>query len=227
MNPPPVIAPHRQVNSQVPVIPLSIAPQAHTLKKPPPNPIRYHQAHPLPCPNAQNLPVNRNPDLNLWRFPQNKLPNVNAVSKNATVLNNFHPILPPSTANPAINNAISQSTAPQNVNSNHGTTCINQVISFSTATNIDPPFVTPIIPPMYGQTTPAPLCLGGPLHPTPPAPAAENANLIRVLADAITSKRNDPLPEWKLSQYSGDPLQWHEWYGQFKSAIDSQSLRPS
>ena len=25
-------------------------------------------------------------------------------------------------------------------------------------------------------------------------------------------------------QYNGDPLQWHKWYGQFKSAIDSQSL---
>ena len=41
---------------------------------------------------------------------------------------------------------------------------------------------------------------------------------------AITSNRNDPLPEWKLSQYSGDLLQWHEWYGQFRSAIDFQSL---
>ena len=36
--------------------------------------------------------------------------------------------------------------------------------------------------------------------------------------------RKDPLPEWKLSPYNGDPLQWHEWYGQFKSAIDSAPL---
>ena len=28
----------------------------------------------------------------------------------------------------------------------------------------------------------------------------------------------------KLSEYNCDPLQWHEWFGQFKSAIDSQSL---
>ena len=62
------------------------------------------------------------------------------------------------------------------------------------------------------------------MHPTPPAPAAKNANLTRALADPITSQRNDPVTEWKLSQYSGDPLQLHEWYGQFKSAIDSQSL---
>ena len=53
---------------------------------------------------------------------------------------------------------------------------------------------------------------------------AENASLIRELADAITSKKKDPLPEWQLAQYNGDPLQWHEWFGQFKNAIDSQSL---
>ena len=58
--------------------------------------------------------------------------------------------------------------------------------------------------------------------PAPPIP--DNASLIRELADAITIKKNDPLPEWKLAEFIGDPLKWHEWYGQFKSAIDSQSL---
>ena len=29
--------------------------------------------------------------------------------------------------------------------------------------------------------------------------------------------------DWKLEQLNGDPLQWHEWCGQFKRAIDSQS----
>ena len=58
-----------------------------------------------------------------------------------------------------------------------------------------------------------------------PVPSiADNALLIKKLADAITSKKNDPLPEWKLAQYNGDPLQWHEGYGQIKSAIDSQLL---
>ena len=56
------------------------------------------------------------------------------------------------------------------------------------------------------------------------APSLDSADLIKQLADAITCKKNDPLPEWKLSQYNGDPLQWHEWFGQFKSAIDAQSL---
>ena len=64
----------------------------------------------------------------------------------------------------------------------------------------------------------------GPQVSAPAASIADNASLIRELADEITSKKNDPLPKWKLAQYNGDPLQWHEWYGQFKSAIDSQSL---
>ena len=67
-------------------------------------------------------------------------------------------------------------------------------------------------------------CIGV-AHSIPPtALAVENVNLIKALADAITSQRNDQLPEWKMSQYNGDLLQWNEWYGQFKSAIDSQSL---
>ena len=52
--------------------------------------------------------------------------------------------------------------------------------------------------------------------PAPPIP--DNAPLIRELADAITSKKNEPLPEWKLAQFNGDPLQCNEWYGQLKKA---------
>ena len=99
-----------------------------------------------------------------------------------------------------------------------------QAIPFSSSTCIAPTFVTPIIPPTYGATVPNPLCWGGPPYPTPSAPSLDSADLIKQSAEAITCKKNDPLPEWKLSQYNGDPLQWHEWFGQFKSAIDAQSL---
>ena len=44
------------------------------------------------------------------------------------------------------------------------------------------------------------------------------------LALLLASTKKDHLPEWKLAQYSGNPLQWHEWFGQFKSAIDSAPL---
>ena len=47
---------------------------------------------------------------------------------------------------------------------------------------------------------------------------------IQDLALLLASTKKDHLPEWKLAQYSGDPLQWHEWFGQFKSAIDAAPL---
>ena len=97
-----------------------------------------------------------------------------------------------------------------------------QSSTFSSSTGTAPTFVTSIIPP--GATVPNPLCWGGPSHPTASARSLDSADLIKQLPDAITCKKNDSLPEWKLSQYKGDPLQWHEWFGQNKSAIDSQSL---
>ena len=39
------------------------------------------------------------------------------------------------------------------------------------------------------------------------------------IALLLASSKKDHLPEWKLR-----PLQWHEWFGQFKSAIDSAPL---
>ena len=64
----------------------------------------------------------------------------------------------------------------------------------------------------------------GPQLSAPAPPIPDNASLIRELADAITSKKTDPLPEWKLAKFNGDPLQWHEWYSQCKCVIDSPSL---
>ena len=47
---------------------------------------------------------------------------------------------------------------------------------------------------------------------------------IQDLALLLASTKKDHLPEWKLAQYNGDPIQWYEWFGQFKSAIDSAPL---
>ena len=44
------------------------------------------------------------------------------------------------------------------------------------------------------------------------------------LVEALKSNRKGPLPEWTLSKYDRDTLSWHEWSGQFKSAIDSANL---
>ena len=33
--------------------------------------------------------------------------------------------------------------------------------------------------------------------------------------------RKDHLPEWKLTQFDRNPLNWHEWFGQFILTVDS------
>ena len=94
----------------------------------------------------------------------------------------------------------------------------------ATTSNVVPGLATPVFQPTYPYIGPTSLSWSGP-HVSAPAPLIpDNASLIKELADAKTSKRNDPLSECKLAEFNGDPLNWHEWYGQFKSAIDSQSL---
>ena len=78
------------------------------------------------------------------------------------------------------------------------------------------------------QTTTAAANLPVPTFPTTIQSTVPPSTLIQVavqdLAQLLTVAKKDHLPEWKLEQYSGDPLQWHEWIGQFKSAIDSAPL---
>ena len=42
------------------------------------------------------------------------------------------------------------------------------------------------------------------------------------LAEILTLSQKSDLPEWKLSSLDGNPLQWPEWFGQFKTAIDAK-----
>ena len=56
------------------------------------------------------------------------------------------------------------------------------------------------------------------------APVAPAGLTIQDLAQLLAASKKDQLPEWKLFPYNDDPLQWHEWFIQFKSAIDSASL---
>ena len=94
----------------------------------------------------------------------------------------------------------------------------------ATTSNIVPGLATSVFQPTSPYAGPKPLSWSGPQVSAPAPSIADNSSLIRELADTKTSKKNGPLPEWKLAQYNGDPLQWHEWNSQFKSAIDSQSL---
>ena len=51
-----------------------------------------------------------------------------------------------------------------------------------------------------------------------------NAVTLEDLKEIQTFNRKDPLPPWNLRKYGGCPLQWFEWIGQFRSAVDSQNL---
>ena len=46
----------------------------------------------------------------------------------------------------------------------------------------------------------------------------------RELAELLMHSRKDHLTEWKLAQFEGNPLNWHEWFGQFMSTVDSAVL---
>ena len=60
-------------------------------------------------------------------------------------------------------------------------------------------------------------------HPTVPPPTPTTVT-VNDLAQLLSTAKKDHLPEWRLAQYNGDPLQWHEWIGHFRSAIDSAPL---
>ena len=46
----------------------------------------------------------------------------------------------------------------------------------------------------------------------------------RELVNILMHSRKDHLPEWKLTQFDGNPLNWHESFGQFVSTVDSAIL---
>ena len=64
-------------------------------------------------------------------------------------------------------------------------------------------------------------------EPTPgdsPGADVERPLSTRELVNILMHSRKDHLPEWKLTQFDGNPLNWHEWFGQFISTVDSAIL---
>ena len=176
-----------------------------------------------PVPNMPTIPLGQSfvPNMSHWRFPQHR---PSLFNQDATTVNNVAPNVQAHIA-PSVTNFPQQiySNSPLliDMQSPSGT---HQENPIATTSNIVPGLATPVFQPTYPYVGPTPLSWSGPQVCAPAPPIPDNASLIKELADAINSKKNDPLPEWKLAQYNGDPLQWHEWYGQFKSAIDSQTL---
>ena len=175
-----------------------------------------------PVPNMPNIPLGQNfmPNMSHWRFPQHRssIFNQDTTTVNSLPPNVFAHIAPSSTYVPP---RIYHNSPPLiDMQSPLGAQQENLIAT----TNVVPGLATLVFQPKYPYVGPTPLSWSGPQVSAPAPPIQDNASLIRELADAITSKRNDPLPEWKLAEFNGDPLKWHEWYGQFKSAIDSQPL---
>ena len=155
------------------------------------------------------------------RFPQQR---PSLVNQDITTVNNVAPSLQARIA-PSFTNFPKQiySNSPLLIDM-QSPTGTQQENPIATTSNILPGLATPVFQPTNPYVGPTPLSWSGPQVSAPAPSIADNTSLIRELTDAITSKKNDPLPEWKLAQFNGDPLQWHEWYGQFKSVIDSHSL---
>ena len=78
----------------------------------------------------------------------------------------------------------------------------------------------PFVPDYHGNSSKYPA-------PTPgnsPGADVERPLSTRELVNILMHNRKDHLPEWKLTQFDGNLLNWHEWVGQFRSTVDSAIL---
>ena len=90
------------------------------------------------------------------------------------------------------------------------------------AVTVPTPIPTIVQPSLsFPSATAAPFIPSGSSAVLQPSPT--HFSLLDV-AQLLASTKKDHLPEWKLSEYNGDPIHWHEWFGQFKSAIDLAPL---
>ena len=138
------------------------------------------------------------PNLSAWTFaigPSNPHVSTTPVTTNHTVT----PIVFPATS-------VATTTSPIIPVTAGGTVYYINPTSMATvsAPNSAPvPSTFPTIPSTATQIAP-------PTFITAPEPAT-NSFTVRDLAQLLALSKRDHLPEWKLAQYSGDPLQWHEW----------------
>ncbi len=90
--------------------------------------------------------------------------------------------------------------------------------------NATPFFVPPLT---FGASTPGSAtsrnCATSfaPVPSVQPAIAVPSSISAADLASLLALNRRDALTEWKLDKFDGDPLVWHEWYGQVLSTVHS------
>ena len=147
------------------------------------------------------IPLGQNcvPNMSHWRFPQHR-PSI--FNQHTTTVNS----LPPNIRNHI---ASSSTNIPQRIYSNspllidmQPPSSAQQENPIATTSNVVPGLATPVFQPAYPYVGPTSLSWSGPQVSAPAPPIPDNASLIGELADAINSKKNDLLPEWKLAQYN-------------------------
>ena len=173
---------------------------------PPIVPTVMMQSQPLTVPASHVLP-----NLSAWTFPTatNNAPTSAIPVTTSVQLTPTFPIVVPTTGYPT-------------------STPVIPVTAGGTVYYLSPSSLTVTMPtsaPLPTVSTVSPTALPFTWSSTiaPPQPSTSSFT-VQDLAQLLMSSKKDHLPEWKLAQYSGDPLQWHEWFGQFESAIDSAPL---
>ena len=147
-----------------------------------------------PFANMPNIPLGQSfvPNKKHWRVPQHR---PSLVNQDITAVNNIAPNVQAHIA-PSVTNF------PQQIYSNSPLLIDMQLPSgthqenpIAITSKIAPGLATPVFQPTYPYVGPTPLRWSGPQVFAPAPPIADNESLIRELADAITSKKNDSLPE--------------------------------
>ena len=183
--------------------------------------INPHQAT---CSNVQLLPPQSTARLPTFTMPAHHiLPNLSAWTfPNPTVTTAPIATTIPTTAQP---------TAPTFMALSHTPTCAAPTVPVTaggTVYYVSPSTVTtPIVYSTAAQQTTSRSPTAATFVPAGTSTTMQPSTTgltIQVLALLLASTKKDHLPEWKLAQYNGDPFQWYEWFGQFKSAIDSAPL---
>ena len=137
------------------------------------------------------------PNLSAWTFPtgpRNPPVTVTPVTSSATV---FPTVLPATSFAPTASSIIPVTAG--------GTVYYINPTSLATVPTPSSAPVPTTFPAVPSTATP----LATPPFVNVPQPATTSF-IIQDLAQLLASSKRDHLLEWKLAQYSGDPLQWHE-----------------
>ena len=171
--------------------------------------VTVYQAPLIPSQQHMGVPVSSynfssdhyNPYSNLWR-PAVAAPLMSAQQHyvlSTTVFSAVIPIVPP-------NNCVLYTSG--------GTVFFAQPKNVSHANQ-------PFVPDYHGNSS----SFTAPTPGNSPGADVDCPLMTRELVNILMHSRKDYLSEWKLTPFDGNLLNWHEWFEQFISAVNSARLR--